>query len=198
MWNFVNNISQANLDVWYRWLTISTIVIPIVGALIGGICGWGAFVVSNRIRDLQTASLEQAEQTANTASHRLQYLDVAKLNAVGLTGSVGVGLEEHSPLNSLLSPYVHFDPGNLKWDCSDAALAAYSSAIKSESKFPFSYYYRASCEKGRNIDGWQKDVETARRIFLITTQMPGHHPHHDEVLHLIEVGNVGRPVTPSH
>jgi hypothetical protein len=46
MWNFIDNLPQDSLDSWYRWLTIFTIGLPILGAIMGGICGWGAFTVS--------------------------------------------------------------------------------------------------------------------------------------------------------
>jgi hypothetical protein len=64
MWNFIDNLPQDSLDSWYRWLTIFTIGLPILGAIMGGICGWGAFTVSNRISDLQAAALKRAQDTA--------------------------------------------------------------------------------------------------------------------------------------
>jgi hypothetical protein len=67
MWNFVDNLSQDGLDSWYRWLTIFAIGLPILGAIAGGICGWGAFTVSNRINDLQAAALKHAQNTAAEA-----------------------------------------------------------------------------------------------------------------------------------
>jgi hypothetical protein len=67
VWNFVNGMPQANLDFWYRWLTISAIGLPILGAIMGGVCGWGAFIVSGRISDLQTAALKHAENAAAEA-----------------------------------------------------------------------------------------------------------------------------------
>jgi hypothetical protein len=66
MWNFIDNLPQDSLDSWYRWLTFFAIGLPIVGAIMGGICGWGAFTVSNRIGDLQAAALGHAQQTIDT------------------------------------------------------------------------------------------------------------------------------------
>jgi hypothetical protein len=57
VWNFVDSLPEGSLDAWYRTLTFLAIGIPILGALIGGVCGWGAFVVSGRISDLQTAAV---------------------------------------------------------------------------------------------------------------------------------------------
>lgn len=67
MWSFVNNIPRESLDPWFRVLTFLSIGLPIVGALIGGICGWGAFKVSDRISDLQAIALKHAQDTAAEA-----------------------------------------------------------------------------------------------------------------------------------
>lgn len=182
----MGNVPQANLDSWFRWLTFFAIGLPILGAVMGGVCGWSAFLVSNRIGDLQTADLMLAEQAANKANASLQYLGVAKLNAVGLSGMAGPGLTEGSELNRILGAYVHLDPGKFHWDCTPASMVAYDAAIHLESKFPFSYYYRAACSKANKTGDWQRDVETARTILLITTQIPEHNVHHDEILKLID------------
>jgi hypothetical protein len=67
MWNFVNNIPRDSLDAWFRVLTFLSIGLPIIGAIMGGICGWGAFKVSDRISDLQAIALKQAQETAAEA-----------------------------------------------------------------------------------------------------------------------------------
>ena len=72
MCNFINNIPPTNLDSWFRGLTILTIALPIVGAILGGVCGWGAFVVNTRIANLQIAQLVQAKQAADTANEELE------------------------------------------------------------------------------------------------------------------------------
>ena len=66
MWNFLGYLPQDSLASWYRWLTILAISLPILGAIMGGICGWGAFTANNRIGNLQTAALRQAERTIDT------------------------------------------------------------------------------------------------------------------------------------
>lgn len=65
--SFVDNIPQDSLDAWFRSLTFFAIGLPIVGAIMGGICGWGAFKVSGRISDLQAIALQQAQDTAAEA-----------------------------------------------------------------------------------------------------------------------------------
>lgn len=51
------------MSAWYRWLTFLAIGLPVLGAVLGAVCGWSAFRVSDRIGDLQTADLRQAQQT---------------------------------------------------------------------------------------------------------------------------------------
>ena len=58
MWNFIDSIPLTSLDSWYRWFTILAIGLPILGAVMGGMFGWGAFIVSNRIGNLQTAEIQ--------------------------------------------------------------------------------------------------------------------------------------------
>lgn len=63
MFNFINSIPQTSLDSWYRWLTFLAIGLPVLGAILGAVCGWGAFRASNRIAYLQAADLRQAQET---------------------------------------------------------------------------------------------------------------------------------------
>jgi hypothetical protein len=70
MWSLINNIPRDNLDAWFRWLTVFTIGLPIIGAIMGGICGWGAFLVSERIGSLQTTDVTQAREGAAKANER--------------------------------------------------------------------------------------------------------------------------------
>jgi hypothetical protein len=182
----IDHISEAALSTWHRWLTIFAIVLPIFG----GFFGLAAYWVGKRIEGLQTAATDLRIQQANA---RVDYFDVAKLNAIGLSGSVMPPLEEHSELSRLLSPHVTLAP-KFFWDCAPQAMADYDAAISLNDKFPFSYFYKGGCGKKLGSEGWQTDIEVARRIFRITTKFPGHHPNHDEVLHLIETNDFGVPL----
>ena len=70
MWSYINNIPRDNLDAWFRGLTVFAIGLPIAGAIMGGICGWGAFLVSERIGNLQAADVTQAREGAAKANER--------------------------------------------------------------------------------------------------------------------------------
>jgi hypothetical protein len=204
----IDMIPEASLDTWNRWLYYLTIGLPVAGALFGAICGIAFFQISNRIADVQKAAADlrvsQANDRANSAfdqakaaneraraaNESLGYIDVATLNFLGLHGNTQPPLEEHTQLNNLLAPHVQADP--FVWQCSPEAFAAYDAAIGLNAKFPFSYYYRGTCKKSVQAQ-WQEDIDTARRIFLITTRIAGRHPSHGQFLTKIETGELGKP-----
>ena len=65
MWTLIESIPRDNLDGWYRWLTGLAIGLPILGAVLGGLWGWGAFTVSNRIGNLQSAEMLTIQKRLN-------------------------------------------------------------------------------------------------------------------------------------
>jgi hypothetical protein len=78
MWSFANNIPENSSDSWYRWLTIFAIGLPIVGAVMGGICGWGAFIVSTRIGNLQTATIQTLQPRHITKEQKMELISLLK------------------------------------------------------------------------------------------------------------------------
>ena len=87
--SMIENIPQSTLDLWYRWLTILAIGLPILGAIIGGVAGFAAFIVSNRIGDLQAVALKHAEDAARearefVAPRRLSQEQTTAMKAVAL------------------------------------------------------------------------------------------------------------------
>lgn len=173
------DLPEASLDSWYRWLTILTIVLPILGAILGGLCGGAAFIVGSRISNLQTMALNQAK-------NQLDYLDVSKLNIMGATGTALPPLQEDSSLSMALSPFLQKSDHDLNISCTADALEVFNGIIKNNPNFPFGYFLRGYCKKFLNMDDWKADYERARTILMITTKIPGHHPQHDFVLHRIE------------
>jgi hypothetical protein len=121
----------------------------------------------------------------------LEYWEVARLNAFALH-FIGGDLEDHTELNNIIGAYIHNQNGKVVWDCSAASIEAYTKAANFDPKFPFPYFYRASCNKLNNADEWQKDADTAQRLFRITTQIPGHNQNHDEILRMLNRGDLGR------
>jgi hypothetical protein len=122
----------------------------------------------------------------------LDYWEVARLNAFALH-FIGGDLEDHTELNNIIGTHIHNQNGKVVWDCDPSAIDAYTQAIKFDPKFPFAYFYRASCHHANNSGDSRKDVETAQMLFRITTQIPGHNQNHDEILRMIDRGDLGRP-----
>ena len=137
----------------------------------------------------------QLRHELNTLQEHQAYSDVARYGATGLLGIAGSGLKEHTALNDILVGYVHDTQINtthhiykLNWDCSPEAFKSYGDTIELQSKLPFPYVYRAACEKKNNKGYWRPDIETARRILGITTQISGHHGNHDYFMKAIDDG----------
>jgi hypothetical protein len=133
----------------------------------------------------------------NRQQQTLEYWDVAYLNAIGLTGYIRpedkssfIRLVEHSAINNLLSPFIKADaPPRFAFDCRSAAMQAYTKVIQLNKRFPFSYFYRGSCDRGNKKPGWERDYQTALTILRITTKIPGHNQNHDQLMKLIEEDN---------
>jgi hypothetical protein len=125
------------------------------------------------------------------AQQTLDYWEAARLNAFALH-FIGGDLEDHTELNNIIGSYIHNQNGTVVWDCSPASIDAYSQAIKFDPKFPFPYFYRATCNNANNTGDWRKDIDTAQALFRITTQIPGHNQNHDEILRMIDRRDSGR------
>lgn len=87
MGHLIYNIPGPSLNSWYRCLTVLAIALPILGAILGGLCGYAAFMVSSRISNLQAVALKHAENTAAEArefarSRRLSPEETAKMLVV--------------------------------------------------------------------------------------------------------------------
>ena len=133
-------------------------------------------------------------QRSTRAQETREYWEVAHLNMVGLR-FVGGDLEDHTTVNNIIGAYVRPNSEDkVVWDCTPASIEAYGNAIKSDAKFPFSYFYRASCAKVSNTGEWETDADQAKKILLITTRIPGHTGNHDDVLKMLLAGNLGHKV----
>jgi hypothetical protein len=158
-------------------------ILLVIGIVAAALSGLQAYTNRERADVLQNelGALQQKQE----------YWEVARLNVLGVH-FVGGDLVDHTGLNDIIGPYVRFGAnGKVEWDCSPSSVDAYSAAIKYDSKFPFSYFYRASCYSITNANDWHRDIETARSILVTTTQIPGHLGNHDEILKMIDNGNLG-------
>jgi hypothetical protein len=124
-------------------------------------------------------------KSSHDLRNKVEYSEVARLDVFGTTGAAGPGLLERSPIKDIIGAYVHTDGGQLRWECSTDAIDAFSLAMARNSKFPFPYYYRGSCLRAAQKVEWRADITKALEILEITTQIPGHHVNHEEVLTMI-------------
>jgi hypothetical protein len=84
MWSFINTIPRDSLDAWSRWLTIFAIGLPALGGLLGGLCGWGAFLISDRIGQFQKTDLAQARQTISHQNAEIDRLKPWRVSEEGI------------------------------------------------------------------------------------------------------------------
>jgi hypothetical protein len=159
-------------------------ILLIVGILGAALSGLQAYNNRQRADGLQNE--------VGTLQQKQEYWDVSKLNALGLTGIAGPGLVEHTAINNLIGRHVKLEP-KFWVDCLPEATTAFEAVIAMNENFPFTYYYKALCSHANQREGWQRNLERARRILRITTTIPGHNQNHDEVLKIIESDGANPP-----
>lgn len=113
---------------------------------------------------------------------KLDYSYVASLDATGKPFEVVYPLIVETVISKILSPYVQVSATSTNADCSLRGVEAYKRVISIEPKFPFSYYFLASCEKIYRKSEWKADMKKSLEIFQITTQIAGHNMQHDQAL----------------
>ena len=117
-----------------------------------------------------------------------RYGDVAKLNGLGLSGRIGPGsgLKETTAISRVLEEaYLTREVGGQVKrfpNCGPEGLAAFRQATEINPDFPFGHWALAICARNAEDAGWQGHAERAVTILQHTTQIAGHHGHHDEVL----------------
>ena len=135
------------------------------------------------------AKLATAQQLVHEIQQQQDYTVVAKYGVSGVSGMYDSPFfKETTPLSNILNRYLHFEPDKFRYDCTPEALKAYTDTINLDENFPFPYYYRADCNRRNRSGEWRHDIETARRILLITTKIVGHNKQHDEMLKELDSG----------
>jgi hypothetical protein len=127
------------------------------------------------------------------AAQKLEYGDAVNLDVVGQIKSGAAGnyfVMAGGPLRAFIAPHVSADrDGRVTRGCTPSSLEDYRNAIKSFSKYPFAYFYLGGCEKLNGANEWRGNIDKAREILLIITQLPGHLPDHDEILNRIDASD---------
>ena len=117
-----------------------------------------------------------------------RYGSVAKLNGFGLSGKYGPGsgIRERTQLSRVLEEaYTRIkNRGRERYlhRCDETGIAAYRKAAEINPDFPFSHWALARCAAKTGDKEWRAHAERAVTILDHTTQIAGHHAHHDEAL----------------
>ena len=117
-----------------------------------------------------------------------RYGDVAKLNAFGLSGKIGPGsgLKETTAISQALeAAYIRKETkGRVRYfpRCDSTGIASFERATEIDADFPFSYWALAICAAAARDEGWRTFAETGISMLEHTTQISGHHAHHDAAL----------------
>ena len=128
---------------------------------------------------------QQASTLGNEVEGLRKYSSVAKLNAMGLTGIYGEGLEERTSISRALEGAYESirtegqeeqHPG-----CDDERLTLFRKVAKEHPNFPFAHWAIAGCLGKVGNPDWHTHAKRAMAILRHTTQIEGHHPHHSEV-----------------
>ena len=159
-------------------------VLPTLGAL----SGVARFYVDRAERRLAgeraTAEIEKVRGQVETIR---DYAEVAKLNYVGTTGTVGMGLVETTAISRALAAGVEVVGNTSKYRCDDQSLQTFRDVAVRFPRFPFSHYALAFCLQQRGDDAWKEHAREAVEILRHTTAIDGHHPNHDHALREIEL-----------
>ena len=71
-------------------------------------------------------------------------------------------------------------------NCKENGVETLQKVISRYPDFPFSYVYLAGCYGEENSLEWRKYAIIAMRFLKSTTQVIGHHPHHDRIYKLVQ------------
>ena len=117
-----------------------------------------------------------------------RYRVVAELNGFGLSGRVGPGsgLSETSAISLALEQAYDRkeDGGQVTFlpRCDSTGRTAFQKAATLNPDFPFAHWALALCAQQHGDPSWRSHAQRAVTILEHTTQIVGHHAHHDQVL----------------
>ena len=115
-----------------------------------------------------------------------RYASVAELNACGVRTVARLGLTRTTALSRTLGQ-AHTckrdgEQPRVVVGCDRKGIAAFRNAAEIEPDFPFSYWGLAMCTERAGDEEWRTYAEKAVTILEHTTEITGHHEHHDEAL----------------
>ncbi len=101
MFSLIHKIPEGGLDGWYRWLTIFAILLPVVGAVLGGLSGYAAYLVGDRVSVLKDAAISKLEASRKprhlSEEQRAKLLDCLPKGPKGGVTITLLGTEPDAP-----------------------------------------------------------------------------------------------------
>lgn len=122
-----------------------------------------------------------SERSINTLEAKNDYSDVARLNAQGKPFPDG-DIAFNSPLSAMMDGTYKLQDNTFSFYRTPEAESQLRKVIANYPNFPFAYYALALSIRDRGDGRWRAEMDRARRIFQITTSIPGHQQDHDDAL----------------
>lgn len=141
---------------------------------------------------IRSGELKKAAELQHTVSGLRDYSMIARLNPRGLTGTVGLGLKESSPVSRALEGAWLERDGKMSVLCDESSLKKFRRVASSWPRFPWSHYALAVCLRTREDGTWRTHAERAIEIFEVTTLLGRHHQSHNRGLEKLR-GYLGTP-----
>ena len=141
-------------------------------------------IVAEELERLRARSDDLEDQLSGL----MLYRDVAELNFLGLRGLAGPGsgLRESSDLSRAMEGAWLVSGDRTQSRCDPASVAKFSAVTESHRTFPFSHAALSACAFDAGDSAWVGHAERAMEILRHTTQIAGHHRHHDDAYRLLE------------
>lgn len=111
-----------------------------------------------------------------------EYAYYATLDQFGCDISVGVGMSYETNISRIIAPALQKIDAQIYPKCDAESRSQLLTAIDQFPRFPFSYYYLASCLRRSGQDEWVEYAQEAVSILEKTTAIDGHKEPHDQAL----------------
>ena len=129
---------------------------------------------------------ERTTELEHDLEARKNYSKVAELDACGILRVEKLGLTRTTAISRIVtSTHTCKKVGGevvVRINCDEQGMAAFQKAAEIEPDFPFSYWAQAVCGEQAGDKEWPTHAEGAVTILEHTTDIPGHHEHHDKAL----------------
>ena len=172
-------------NVYVIWKEKKTLLskhnIPSAFILLGIVGGAILYSISS---EQVVALQDRSKAIENQLKLERQFGKWARLNASGFSLD-SADLRVYYKLRPAFQDTLQGQEGPTSVDCGEGGIAILQQTIERYPDFPFSYVYLSACYKDQNNSEWRKYAQEAVSILANTTQISGHHRHHDRMYKLV-------------